>query len=173
MAMMRWVVVLAFLFVSTGIAAAVDLGGLGEKADELKQTTKKAKSATDVAMETFTKKLKKVQNEKGPIRFKKGKADVDPACDPTMKQIAKIVKETPGFHVQVDGHTDNVGNAETNKKLSQARAEAVVKYLVEKKGVDAKRLSAKGWGDTQPIADNKTAKGRAKNRRVDFTVTRM
>lgn len=90
-----------------------------------------------------------------------------------MKQIAKVVTEAPGFHVQVDGHTDNVGNAEANKKLSQARAEAVVKYLVEKKGVDAKRLSAKGWGDTQPIADNKTAKGRGQNRRVDFTVTRM
>ena len=48
-----------------------------------------------------------------------------------------------------------------------------MKYLVEKKGVDAKRLSAKGFGDTQPIADNKSEKGRAKNRRVDFTVTKL
>jgi len=159
-------VLVAALFLG-GIAHAADLGGLG---DAGKKLTKKASEST---MEKFTKRLKKVQNEKGPIRFKKGKADVDPACDPTMKQIAKILKETPGFHVQVDGHTDNVGSAESNRKLSQDRAEAVVRYLVKKKGVDAKRLSAKGFGDTQPIADNSTEKGRAKNRRVDFTVTKM
>jgi outer membrane protein OmpA-like peptidoglycan-associated protein len=147
-----------------GVAGAVDLGGIGDKA---------GKKMSQGAADTFTKKLKKAQNEKGPIRFKKGKAEIDPACDPTMKYIAKLVKETPGFHVQVDGHTDSVGDPEKNKKLSQDRAEAVVKYLVEKKGVDAKRLSAKGFGDTQPIADNKTEQGRAKNRRVDFTVTKM
>jgi len=165
-------VAVAVLFLG-GMAHAVDLGGLNEKAGAAKQSAKTARSTSDAAADTLTKKLKKVQNEKGPILFKKGKADVDPACDPTMKQIAKILKDAPGFHVQVDGHTDNVGNPESNRKLSQARAEAVVQYLVEKKGADAKRLSAKGFGDTQPIADNKTAKGRAKNRRVDFTVTKL
>ncbi len=147
-----------------GSAHALDLGGIKDRT---------GKKLSENAADNFTKRLKKAQNEKGPIRFKKGKAEVDPACDRTMTYIAKIIKDAPGFHVQVDGHTDNVGKPESNKKLSQARAEAVVKYLVEKKGVDAKRLSAKGWGDTQPIADNKTAKGRAKNRRVDFTVTKM
>ncbi len=173
MVIMRSIVVVAFLLVSGSMAGAVDLGGIGEKADSVKDSAKKARSTSDAAKDAFTRKLKNVQNEKGPIVFKKGKADVDPACDRTMTQIAKIVKDTPGFHVQVDGHTDNVGNAESNKKLSQARAEAVVKYLVEKKKSDPKRLSAKGWGDTQPIADNNTAKGRAKNRRVDFTVTSL
>ncbi len=173
MAIMRWVVVVAFLLVSANMVAAVDLGGLGEKAGTVKDSAKKAKSASNTAQDAFTKKLKNVQNEKGPILFKKGKADVDPKCDRTMTQIAKILKDTPGFHVQVDGHTDNVGNPESNRKLSQARAEAVVKYLVDKKKADPKRLSAKGWGDTQPIADNKTEKGRAKNRRVDFTVTKL
>jgi len=158
-------VVVAVLFFGSA-AGAVDLGGITDKA-------KSGKAMGQAAADTFTKKLKKAQNEKGPIRFKKGKAEIDPACDPTMKYIAKIVKDTPGFHVQVDGHTDNVGNPESNKKLSQDRAEAVVKYLIEKKGVDAKRLSAKGFGDTQPIGDNKTEKGRAKNRRVDLTVTNM
>ncbi len=154
--------VVAVLFFA-GVADAADLGGLGGAGKKL---------ASDTAMDQFTKRLKKAQNEKGPIRFKKGKADVDPACDPTMKYIAKIIKDSPGFHVQVDGHTDNVGNPESNRKLSQERAEAVVKYL-EKKGVNAKQLSAKGFGDSQPIADNKTERGRAKNRRVDFTVTKM
>jgi outer membrane protein OmpA-like peptidoglycan-associated protein len=149
-----------------GLAGAADLGGITDKA-------KSGKTMGQAAADTFTKKLKKAQNEKGPIRFKKGKAEIDPACDPTMKYIAKIIKDTPGFHVQVDGHTDNVGNPESNMKLSQERAEVVVKYLVSKKGSDAKRLSAKGFGDTQPIGDNKNDAGRAKNRRVDFTVTKM
>jgi outer membrane protein OmpA-like peptidoglycan-associated protein len=159
-------VVVAVLFFG-GMAHAADFGGLGEAGKKLSQ------KASDTAMDKFTKRLKKAQNEKGPIRFKKGKAEVDPACDKTMTYIAKILKDTPGFHVQVDGHTDNVGKPESNRKLSQARAEAVVKYLVKKKDVNANRLSAKGFGDTQPIADNKTEKGRAKNRRVDFTVTKM
>ncbi len=159
-------VVVAVLFFA-GMADAAALGGLEDAGKKLSQ------KASDTAMDQFTKQLKRAQNERGPIRFKKGKADVDPACDPTMKYIAKILKDSPGFHVQVDGHTDNVGNPESNRKLSQERAEAVVKYLAEMKGVDAKQLSAKGFGDSQPIADNKTERGRAKNRRVDFTVTKI
>ncbi len=158
------------LAAATGAAyAELDtLKNLGkETGKSLKQTTK------DTALGAITKKLKKVQNEKGPIKFKTGKSEVDPACDRTMTAIAAIMSDYPGFHVQVDGHTDNVGNPDANRKLSQDRAEAVVNYLVSKKGVDAKRLSAKGFGDTKPIADNKTKKGQAKNRRVDFTVTQM
>jgi outer membrane protein OmpA-like peptidoglycan-associated protein len=168
MYLFRILLAVAVVAVSGGAAVAADLGELGEKTG--KKLTQKASDST---MEQFTKNLKKAQNEKGPIRFKKGKAEVDPACDPTMRYIAKILKESPGFHVQVDGHTDNVGKPEINQKLSQERAEAVVKYLSEKKSVDTARLSAKGWGDTKPIADNKTEKGRARNRRVDFTVTKM
>ncbi len=158
------------LAAATGAAyAELDtLKNLGkETGKSLKQTTK------DTALAAITKKLKKVQNEKGPIKFKTGKSEVDPACDRTMTAIAAIMSDYPGFHVQVDGHTDNVGNPDANRKLSQDRAEAVVNYLVSKKGVDAKRLSAKGFGDSKPIADNKTKKGQAKNRRVDFTVTQM
>ena len=155
---------------STGVALAEyeALKGLGKEAGKAVET-----GAKESLQGAVTKKLKKVQNEKGPIKFKTGKAEIDPACDKTMIAIAAIMTDYPGFHVQVDGHTDNVGNAEANRKLSQDRADAVVKYLVEKKGVDGKRLSAKGFGDSQPIADNKTKKGQAKNRRVDFTVTKM
>ncbi len=167
MYLVRLIAVVVAVLSFAGMADAADLGGLGEAGKKLSQ------KASYTAMDQFTKQLKMAQNEKGPIRFKKGKADVDPACDRTMKYIAKILKDSPGFHVQVDGHTDNVGNSESNRKLSQNRAEAVVKYLVEKKGVDTKQLSAKGFGDSQPIADNKTAAGRAKNRRVDFTVTKL
>lgn len=156
--------------VISGIAfAELDaLKGLGKEAGKAVTT-----GAKENLLGAMTKKLKKVQNEKGPIKFKTGKAEIDPASDRTMTAIAAIMADYPGFHVQVDGHTDNVGNPEVNRKLSQDRADAVVKYLVEKKGSEAKRLSAKGFGDTQPVASNKTKAGQAKNRRVDFTVTKM
>jgi len=163
-------VVAVLSLLSAGVASAdLDaLKGLGKEAGKAVAT-----GAKKNLLGAITKKLKKVQNEKGPIKFKTGKAEIDPACDKTMTAIAAILADYPGFHVQVDGHTDNVGNPEANKKLSQERADAVVKYMVEKKGVEAKRLSAKGFGDSQPIADNKSKKGQAKNRRVDFTVTKM
>ncbi|MBU5635195.1 OmpA family protein [Geomonas sp. Red69] len=169
--MIRKIAVVAVLSLTvSGVAhAALDaVKGLGKDLGK-----EAAATAKEGALSAVTKKLKKVQNEKGPIKFKTGKAEVDPACDKTMVAIAAIMTDYPGFHVQVDGHTDNVGKPEANMKLSQDRADAVVKYLVDKKGVAANRLSAKGFGDTKPIASNKTKAGQAKNRRVDFTVTKM
>ena len=75
----------------------------------------------------------------------------------------------PTIKVEVDGHTDNQGLASANLALSQQRAEAVVAYLASK-GVSSTRLSAKGFGQTKPVADNATADGRQKNRRIEFTV---
>jgi outer membrane protein OmpA-like peptidoglycan-associated protein len=73
--------------------------------------------------------------------------------------------------VEVQGHTDGAGLADQNRRLSQRRAEAVVKYLVSK-GIDASRLTAKGYGPDVPIADNKTAEGRQKNRRVELIIVK-
>ncbi len=168
--MVKRIVLIALLLGATTAVASERSGLRGLATDAGKQV---GQSASDVALNALTQKLKKVQNEHGPIRFVTGKAEIDPACDRTMQQIANIMAEYPGFKVQVDGHTDNVGRAEANLRLSQQRAEAVVAYLVQKKGVAAKRLSAKGWGDQQPIADNGSEAGRAKNRRVDFTVTKL
>jgi outer membrane protein OmpA-like peptidoglycan-associated protein len=77
--------------------------------------------------------------------------------------------ENPSLKVEISGHTDNLGNATENIKLSTNRAKAVVDYLVNK-GIAANRLTYKGFGSTKPIADNGTEKGRAKNRRTEFTV---
>ncbi len=167
--MIRGVMLMVLLLAATA-AFASDAGGLRGLATGVGKQM--GQSTSDVALNALTQKLKRVQNEHGPIRFVTGKAEIDPACDRTMQQIASIMAEYPGFKVQVDGHTDSVGRPEANQRLSQARAEAVVNYLVQKKGVSASRLSAKGWGDQQPIADNGTEAGRAKNRRVDFTVTK-
>ena len=133
-----------------------------------------ANAVGDKAMEELTKKLKSVQNDKGPIVFKNGKADVDASkCEKTLKAIDGIIKQYPGFKVQVEGYTDNKGKAASNLKLSADRAKAVVSWLTGHLQTPADRMVSKGFGDASPIADNKTEAGRAKNRRVDFSVTKM
>jgi outer membrane protein OmpA-like peptidoglycan-associated protein len=84
--------------------------------------------------------------------------------------VAKVVLEHPQIkQIIVEGHTDNVGQAEDNRKLSQARAESVKAYLV-RKGVEDKRLTPKGFGPDRPVDTNDTAKGRSANRRVEFII---
>jgi outer membrane protein OmpA-like peptidoglycan-associated protein len=176
---MKRLLIAALVLGTTG-AWALDLGKLKDKTKAAGQTdvgqavSSKASAEADKKVEEeFTRKLKDVQNKKGPILFKLGKAEVDPACDPTMQEIADIIASVKGYKVRVDGHTDNKGKKSANQKLSEQRAAAVVTYLVKIKSVDKTRLASRGFGDSQPIADNKTEEGRTKNRRVDFTVTKM
>jgi len=77
--------------------------------------------------------------------------------------------DTPSLRIEISGHTDNVGSASYNQKLSESRAKAVVDYLL-KKGVDASRLEYKGYGFEQPVASNKTEEGRQQNRRTEFKI---
>jgi OOP family OmpA-OmpF porin len=86
---------------------------------------------------------------------------------PMLDEAASVMQLNPNLKVEIDGHTDSTGPAAYNMSLSQKRANAVMKYFVDK-GVDAKRLTAKGFGLTQPIAGNDTKEGRAKNRRVEL-----
>ncbi len=102
------------------------------------------------------------------ILFDTGKSDVKPESTPTLKQIAATLKEHPELKVEIQGHTDNVGKADANLKLSQARADAVAKALTGEYGVGTTQLTAKGYGDSKPSTDNKTAEGRANNRRVEL-----
>ncbi len=87
-----------------------------------------------------------------------------------LDNVALVLKNQPQFTIEVQGHTDDRGTDKKNLKLSQQRADSVRKYLV-KKGVGAERLTAVGYGEGQPVQDNKTAKGRAANRRVEFILT--
>jgi OOP family OmpA-OmpF porin len=80
------------------------------------------------------------------------------------------MQDNPTIKVEVQGHTDSVGNDRFNLKLSQKRAESVKAYLV-KQGVSADRMVPKGYGENVPIADNRTKDGRAQNRRVEFVIT--
>jgi len=79
----------------------------------------------------------------------------------------KILQNNPDLKFEVDGHTDNSGNAQHNMELSQQRADAVKKQLVSM-GIDASRLTTKGFGDTKPISTNDTPDGKSNNRRVEF-----
>lgn len=87
-----------------------------------------------------------------------------------IDHMAGVMKEHSDLKLTIEGHTDNVGKAAYNKKLSQKRADAVKKYMVEKGGIDAQRLNAVGYGQEKPVASNKTKDGRAKNRRVEAAV---
>jgi len=79
------------------------------------------------------------------------------------------MNENPQKKVEIAGHTDSIGTSGYNKKLSTERAQAVATWLVDN-GIGEDRIAVKGYGETMPVADNKTDKGRAKNRRVTFTV---
>jgi outer membrane protein OmpA-like peptidoglycan-associated protein len=102
------------------------------------------------------------------IYFDTGKSDVKPESDAALQEIAKLLSQDPKLKLYVVGHTDSVGQLDANMKLSQARAEAVVKVLTGKYGVAASRLKAVGAGPIAPVASNATEEGKAKNRRVEL-----
>lgn len=101
------------------------------------------------------------------INFDTGKAELKQDGTATVKEIATLMKNNPDLKLSVEGHTDNVGNAASNKQLSEARAKSVTAAITAA-GIDAKRLNAAGFGQEKPVADNRTEAGRAKNRRVEL-----
>jgi lipid-binding SYLF domain-containing protein len=101
------------------------------------------------------------------VRFATAKAEILPDSEPALMDAAKALQDHPDWKIRVEGYTDNSGNPESNQELSERRAEAVLDWLV-KHDISPKRLSAQGYGDADPIADNSTPEGRAQNRRVDL-----
>jgi len=101
------------------------------------------------------------------ITFDIGKAIIKPQSLPEINRFYELMTQNPDLKFEVQGHTDNTGTVAGNQKLSEQRAQAIVNKLVEM-GIDASRLSAKGMGQSAPLADNSTDEGRAKNRRVEF-----
>ncbi|GAB3661414.1 OmpA family protein [Hymenobacter agri] len=104
------------------------------------------------------------------IFFDTGKATLRPESTAELERLQKLLTETPALKLEMAGHTDDVGEAAMNQDLSQRRAQAVVAYLTQH-GIAAARLSAIGYGETQPVAPNTTKLGRQLNRRTEFKVT--
>src|SRR5262249_31782741 len=102
------------------------------------------------------------------VRFETNSAKLTEDSQETLNHVAFTLKDWTRVKVEIGGHTDAAGTDEKNQELSQARADAVRDYLISQ-GVDASRLTSRGYGEADPIADNKSAKGRAKNRRVELT----
>jgi len=101
------------------------------------------------------------------VNFDFDKADIKPESQPIIDEIVKLLRNTPTLNLTIEGHTDSVGAPDYNKRLSDARAKSVVASLTAR-GVSAQRLTAVGYGQDKPIADNSTDAGRATNRRVEL-----
>jgi OOP family OmpA-OmpF porin len=109
----------------------------------------------------------------GNIVYETGKAVIKPESEPTLNALKDFMEQNKNFtRIRVEGHTDNVGKPADNMKLSTDRAMAVVTWM-DGHGVSKDRLLAVGFGDTKPIADNKTDDGKAQNRRTEFRLAEI
>ena len=148
-----------------------DFSAVTNTQQRLESEMRAALESRDIAISELQGKLTVTIVDR--ILFDSGDATVKPEGMQVLDQVAKVLSRFTNRQVQVFGHTDNVPirvRFPSNWELSTARAVAAVRYLTEKAGVDPKRLSAVGCGEFQPIGDNTTAEGRAKNRRIALVV---
>lgn len=147
-----------------GAAVGAGIGGLtGRRMDQQAKELKKVAETKRTEQGLVTKL-------KSDILFDTGKADLKPAAKNNLKEMADIMKKYPENVLAVNGYTDSTGSAKINEELSAKRALAVKETLVAN-GMPESTISTHGLGPAQPVADNKTADGRSKNRRVEIEVT--
>lgn len=101
--------------------------------------------------------------------FEQGRAVINSRSFQELDELVAMMKDSPRLEIQLEGHTDNVGNQDANLKLSQSRVDAVKKYITSR-GISKKRVQTKAFGGSQPIAGENTEEARAKNRRVEMRV---
>ncbi|MBE7174882.1 MAG: OmpA family protein [Mucilaginibacter polytrichastri] len=152
-----------------------DGDGVIDKLDKCPNTPKGVKvdgSGCEIKIEqkiVITEEDRRVVDEAiKNLEFDFGKATIKATSHTTLNRVAKLLMDK-NFSLRLAGHTDDVGSDAANLRLSKARAEAVKDYLVSQ-GANASRVEATGYGESQPIASNKTAEGRQKNRRVEFSL---
>ncbi|AMJ65115.1 OmpA family protein [Hymenobacter sp. PAMC 26628] len=150
---------------ATGCPVDTDGDGVPDYQDKCPD---RAGPATNKGCPEMKAETKKVLNEATKyINFDFNKATLKPSSFPKLEQMVQIMNEYPDYSLSIAGHTDSKGDDNYNLRLSYERAAAARKYMLSK-GITAERIEARGYGETKPIADNKTAAGQAKNRRVDF-----
>lgn len=155
---------------------------LQKENESAQQTHKSLEEEMRAALESKDVTISKLQgkltvNILDRILFDSGEADLKPGGEGVLRKVAEILTEHTNLQVHVVGHTDNVpirpgarSKFASNWELSTARATAAVRFMSEKAGVDPRRLGALGYGEFRPIADNATAEGRARNRRIAITI---
>ena len=104
------------------------------------------------------------------IYFDINKSNISPTAAKALDRNGMLLKDNPRIKVEIAGHTDSGGSAKANEAISVKRAESAKKYIQDKYNIPADRMVIKGYGDSKPIADNKTQEGQAKNRRVEFMI---
>ncbi len=146
-----------------------DGDGVADKDD--KCPTVKGTVANNGCPEVSDDTMKKLNDYGKTILFNSGKASFQKQTIPVLQAMTAILKEYPTAKFSLEGHTDSTGSEASNQKLSEERAAAVKNFLVEN-GIDASRLSSKGFGESMPVDSNKTAKGKANNRRVEVKLVK-
>lgn len=149
-------------------AAAGALGGYvwSKQMEDRRKAMESATAGTGVTVaQTADNQLRlTIPND---ISFEVGRSNIQPRLMPILDQFAQGLGQQPSIEVRIIGHTDSTGNDAINNPLSVARAQSARDYLVSK-GVDARRISTEGRGSREPVADNATEAGRARNRRIDI-----
>jgi OOP family OmpA-OmpF porin len=134
-----------------------------------KPETKNGFEDDDGCPDTLPERIKKFTGVVEGIYFDQGKATIRKQSTPVLDGAVKVLKEFPSISMEISGHTSSEGDKAFNQKLSEERAASVKQWLVDK-GVPSERIKTRGAGPDEPIADNKTAAGKAKNRRIEFKV---
>jgi len=129
-----------------------------------------ARDADSRLTQRFAKRNHYAAAETRMIYFDFGKTELRDEAFNELAEVARILKEDPNAVIELQGHTDSVGDDRFNLRLSRERADAVVRHLVQKHGIELRRIHALGLGKAMPTADNGTREGRAKNRRLDIRV---
>ncbi len=141
-----------------------------EAAGYLPQTSTFAITKGDTTRRTFELVAKGMAIILKGVYFEFGKATLRTESYPALMEAAQIMKDNPDIQVEIQGHTDSIGSERANQLLSEKRAYAVMNFLVQYGGIDPKRLTARGYGESRPIASNDTEEGRQLNRRVEFVI---
>lgn len=154
------------IFIGGALGAATG-GGIGYYMDKQQEELNKELKGSGVVVQRQGDTIN--LNMPGGITFDTAQANIKPNFTPVLNDIANVMIKYPETKIEVQGHTDNVGNDASNLTLSQLRAQSVTSYL-NSRGVDSARIKAVGYGESMPIASNETPSGREANRRVEIKI---
>lgn len=151
-----------------GAAAGAAIGtGVGYYLGAQEEELQKSLQGTDVQIQRQGEDLNVVVP--GNVAFATGSANINSSFYSTLDSVADVLVRNPNSTLTISGHTDSVGNANSNQTLSKNRADSVARYLVSK-GVSSSRIQTVGYGDRNPIASNDNEQGRSQNRRVEIRI---